>query len=317
MTVAGRDIHVLYITVSIEPEHLLTLAVVAKHRSISLAAHELHRSQPAISVQMRLLSEAVGERLLRRERRGVELTEAGEGLLPFALSMKRALEGAKHWRGDLEASAMGTVAIAASMTVAVYVLPAVLAEFHRANPRIQLRLLTRNSLDALALLERYEASVALVEGQVPPVPPELHTRTLFYDEIVLAVQPTHPLASRTRVRPSDLLGLEIVQREPGSGTREVVELAPAALELPAPGVRVALEATGIEAVKEAVIQGFGAGFISRLAIQREVAHGALVALPVEAPGFTRAITLISLEPELQSRGTRRILETLEGLAVVR
>jgi DNA-binding transcriptional LysR family regulator len=301
---------------AVEPEHLLTFAVVAKHGSISLAARELHRSQPAISVQMRLLSEAVGERLLRRERRGVELTEAGEGLLPYALAMKRALEGARRWRGDLESSALGSVAIAASMTVAVYVLPAVLASFHRANPHIALQLLTRNSLDALTLLERAGASVALVEGKVPPVPAGFHTRTLFDDEIVLAVQPSHPLARTTMVRPADLLGLEIVQREQGSGTREVVESALAALDLPAPGVRVALEATGIEAVKEAVIQGFGAGFISRLAIQREVTHGALVALPVEAHGFTRAITLISPEPELQSRGTRRMLQTLEGLAAV-
>jgi DNA-binding transcriptional LysR family regulator len=213
----------------------------------------------------------------------------------------------------VETTAKGRVAIAASMTVAVYVLPAVLASFHRANPHITLQLLTRNSLDALALLERAEASVALVEGKVPPVPVGLHTRTLFDDEIVLAVHRSHPLAGRASVRASDLLGLEIVQREQGSGTREVVELALAALDLPAPGVRVALEATGIEAVKEAVIQGFGAGFISRLAIRREVAHGALVALPVQAHGFTRAITLISPEPELQSRGTRRILETLEGL----
>jgi len=297
----------------VEPEHLLTFATVAKHRSMSLAAGELHRSQPAISVQMKQLSEAVGERLLRRERRGVELTEAGEQLLPYALALKRALEGARTWSRDLKTGARGTVRIAASMTVAVYVLPTVLAGFHRDHPKIEIQLLTRNSLDALALLERAEASMALVEGQIPPVPADLHTRTLFHDEIVLAVQPDHPLAGRESIHPTDLVGLEIVQREPGSGTREVVELALTALDLPEPGVKVGLEATGIEAVKEAVIQGFGAGFISRLAVRREVAHGTLVALPLAAPGFTRAITLISPEPEMQSHSTRRILEVLESL----
>lgn len=297
----------------VEPEHLLTFAAVAKHGSMSLAARELHRSQPAISVQMKQLSEAVGERLLRRERRGVELTEAGEGLLPFALAMKRALEGARNWRSDLEADAAGTVRIAASMTVAVYVLPTLLADLHREFPHIELQLLTRNSVDALALLERAEASLALVEGRAPPVPADLHTRTLFHDEIVLAVQPDHPLAGRASVEPRDLVGMEIVQRERGSGTREVVELALAALDLPAPGVRVALEATGIEAVKEAVIHGFGAGFISRLAVNREVVHGVLVALPLAAPGFTRVITLISPEPDVQSRATARVLRALEAL----
>jgi DNA-binding transcriptional LysR family regulator len=299
---------------AIDPEQLITFALVAKHGSLSTAARERHRSQPAVSAQMKRLTEAVGEPLYRRNRHGVELSEAGAALLPYAQALVRALEGAREWRRGMRAGQRGIVRVAASMTAAVYLMPKVLAEFHQLNPGLELRLLTRNSLDALALLHRAEADMALVEGPVGAAPADLEARTLFHDEIVLAVGPDHHLADRESIAAADLAGLAIVQREAGSGTREVVELALGEMNLVAPGVRVALEATGIEAVKEAVLQGFGAGFISRLAVQREVEAGALVALPIAAPGFRRSMTLLHLKRDLCSQATRRLLTFLDGLS---
>lgn len=305
-------IRVSYISVSVEPDHLVTFAVVAKHGSMSAAAVELHRSQPAISTQVKRLNEALGEPVFRRGRRGVDLTGTGAALLPFAQAMQRALEGANALRRGLRSGDVGVVNVAASMTLAVYVLPSVFAEIHRLHPQLRLRLLTRNSVDALRLLERAEAGVALVEGKLPAIPVDFTARTLFRDEIVLAVRPDHPLAARGAVRARDLAGLEIVQREPGSGTREVVESALAAMRIPKPGVTVALEATGIDAVKEAVIQGFGPGFISRLAVAREAAQGTLVALTLEGDGFQRDMTLIQPAEEFQSHATRTFLAVLHA-----
>lgn len=295
---------------ALEAEQLITFAAVAKHGSLSAAALERHRSQPAISGQLKRLTEAVGEPLYRRNRYGIELTDAGEKLLPYAQALHRALEGARGWSRGLQGGQLGTIRIAASMTAAVYLLPRILADFHRSHPRLELQLLTRNSLDALALLQRSQAHVAVVEGPVPAVPADFDFRTLFQDEIVLAVKSDHPLAARERIEAGDLSGLPIVQRELGSGTREVVELALERMEL-GRGVRVALEATGIEAVKEAVLQGFGAGFISRLAVQREVQAGVLAALPLAAPGFVRGMTLLHPKIELCSQATRRLLAFLE------
>lgn len=296
---------------TIEAEQLMTFAAVAKQGSLSAAALERHRSQPAVSAQMKRLTDAVGEPLYRRNRYGVQLTEAGEMLLPYAEAVVRALEGARSWNRGLSMGSRGRVRVAASMTAAVYLLPRVLSEFHRLYPELELQLLTRNSLDALALLHRAEADLALVEGPVTRPAADLESRTLFRDEIVLAVRPDHPLAARPSVSASDLPGLAIVQREEGSGTREVVELALAEMDVPAPGVRVALEATGIEAVKEAVLQGFGAGFISRLAVQREAESGMLAPLTVDVPGFKRSMTLLHPNRALCSQATRRLLAFLD------
>ncbi|HEX7005365.1 MAG TPA: LysR substrate-binding domain-containing protein [Trueperaceae bacterium] len=298
---------------AIEAEQLVTFALVAKHGTLSAAALERHRSQPAISGQLKRLTEAVGEPLYRRSRYGVELTEAGEMLLPYAEALRRALEGARGWSRGRRSGQLGQVRIAASMTVAVYLLPGILVEFHRRHPLLELRLLTRNSLDALALLERAEADLAVVEGPVPPIPDDFASQTIFHDEIVLAVRPDHALAGKGEVAGRDLPGLAIVQREPGSGTREVVELALAEMHLPRPGVRTVLEATGIEAVKEAVLQGFGAGFISRLAVRREVEAGTLVALTLAAPGFERSMTLLHPKPEFCTQAARRLIHFLTSV----
>ncbi|WP_424952505.1 LysR family transcriptional regulator [Deinococcus sp.] len=82
---------------AINPEHLLTFVRVAQLGTLSASAAELNLTQPAVSSQMKLLTQAVGEPLLARHRSGVRLTPAGEGLLPHAVAVLRALEGAKHY----------------------------------------------------------------------------------------------------------------------------------------------------------------------------------------------------------------------------
>ena len=79
----------------IEPDLLVTFAIVAKVGSLSEAAKTLRKSQPALSVQLKKLQETVGEPLYTRHRYGVTLTPTGEGLLAHAQALQRALEGAR------------------------------------------------------------------------------------------------------------------------------------------------------------------------------------------------------------------------------
>ncbi len=119
-------------------------------------------------------------------------------------------------------------------------------------------------------------------------------------------RPDHPLAGR-RVAIGDLEGLVVVARETSSGTREVVERALGQAGL---RVSVSLEATGIEAFKEAVLEGLGAGFISKLAVRREVAAGLLLSYPL-GPSFSRPLTLLHPPLKLCSKATRTFLASLD------
>lgn len=291
----------------LRPDHLITFATVAREGSVSRAAAALHRSQPAVSLQMRQLAEALGEPLYRRHRYGVTLTTAGTALLPHAQAMARALAGARRAAAETRGLERGELWLTASMTVAVYLLPELLARFRERKEGLELHLLTRNSQEALQLLSVGEAEMAFVEG--PPVGPltGFVQEEFYQDEVVLAVRPDHPLARHGVLVPQHLANLQVVTREPGSGTREVVESALAALGIE---LNVAIEATGIEAVKEAVLQGLGPGFISRLALRREVGAGLLVALPVSGVSLRRPMTLIHPPESRCSAAARAFLSYL-------
>lgn len=293
---------------ALDPEHLISFARVAQQGSVSRAAGTLHRSQPAISLQLRHLTEAVGEPLYQRHRHGVTLTAAGEALLPYAQALERALAGAARVAEEIRGLERGNLGVSASMTVAVYLLPRLLARFQKLHPQLELRLLTRNSDEVLGLLGQGDIEVAFVETPVTDAPASMMQRIFFKDEVVLAARPDHALALRQEVQPADLQGLPVVTRESGSGTRRVAELA-----LSARNVRLAtaLEASGIEAAKEAILQGLGPGFISRLAIQRETAAGLLVEVPVHGLDLKRPMTLLHPPLELCSRATRAFLEFLQ------
>src|SRR5690606_2426069 len=98
-------------------------------------------------------------------------------------------------------------------------------------PSLELGVLTRNSHDAITLLARGEAELAIVEGPLDeePVPDGVQATVLASDVIVLACRPADPLASRGAIEPAALTGLGLVRREPGSGTRESVDRALSAL----------------------------------------------------------------------------------------
>lgn len=296
---------------SVQPDHLVTFATVVREGSVTRAATVLHRSQPAISLQLKKLAEAVGEPLLVRHRHGVTPTATGAALLPHAQAVARALAGARRSVGEIRRLERGDLWLTASMTVAVYLLPEVLVRFRERHPGLQIHLLTRNSREALRELADGAAELAFVEGPPAAPPPGMSQRVVFHDEVVLAVRPDHPLAARRAVHARDLGDMQVVTREPGSGTREVVERA-----LAAAGPRlgdIALEATGIEAVKEAVLQGVGPGFISRLALRREVGAGLLVALPVAGLDLRRPMSLVHPPAETCSRAARAFLAFLTGL----
>lgn len=291
----------------VRPEHLISFVHVAQAGSVSVAAEQLHRTQPALSAQLRRLTDAVGEPLYSRHYAGVRLTPTGEALLPFALEVTRAMEAAQRWADDLGELTIGRLRLAASMTVAVYLLPELLARFHARHPGLELELLTRNSVEALALLKAGRADLCIVEGPIGSLPEGVTAELVGQDEIVLVVRPDHPLGSAAALQLGELDGLEVVRREVGSGTREVVDRA-----LASAGVRVrtSLEATGLEAVKEAVLHGFGAGFLARVSVQRELDGGLLKVVPIPDVSLVRSLTLLRLPEERSGRAARALLAFL-------
>lgn len=284
-----------------EPQLLRTFLVVAGSGSISRAAAKLHRTQPAVTAAIRRLEDAFGEPLFERTSRGVRLTPLGSRLLPHAEALQRVMDGVSRLAAETVGVVGATLRIAASTTIALYWLPPKLAEFCSQYPDAKLVVHTRNSREALVELSAGEVDLALVEAPAASwaqLPPELLSATPVHDdELVLVVRPDHPLARRRKVPPAALDGLPFVGREPGSGTRAVIDQA-----LDALGVRLDVrhELGEPEAIKRAVATGLGATILSRVAVLAEVARGELAAVVVEHPGFRRRFTLLHPPQELAS-----------------
>lgn len=293
----------------VEPDHLLAFARIAAEGSVTRAARSMHRSQPALSQQMARLREAVGDPLYRRTRHGISLTPAGEALLPHAEALSRALSGARALADSWRRLERGSLVLAASTTVAHWWLPERLARFTARYPALELGVLTRNSHDAITLLARGEAELAIVEGPLDeePVPEGVVATVLASDVIVLACRPGGPLASAAPLEPAALAGTPLVRREPGSGTRESVDRALSALGITTTS---RLEVTGVAAVVAAIRAGLAPGFVSRLAIARELASGELVEVPVRGLSLTRDFTCLSEREELRSPAGRAFLAEL-------
>ena len=292
---------------ALNPDHLLSFVHVARLGNLSAAARELNLTQPAVSSQIKLLTQAVGEPLLTRHRYGVRLTPAGEGLLPYAVATSRALAGARQYAAELRGLELGTLNIAASSTIAATILPGVLAVYHARFSRIGLQVQQGNTQEVMELLLAQHCELALIEGPVSELPPDLRQQVFRRDRLRLVMSPQHSLAARRSLSLDDLQGLGVVWREPGSGTREVAKLA---LERAGVDTREVLTLTGTEAVKEAVLTGLGAAFLSELSVRRDVESGRLICPALDLPGLERDLSIVSAQPELLSRATQMVLALL-------
>lgn len=286
------------------PDQLITFAAVAEHLNISRAAVALHLSQPAVSGQLRQLQDEFGEPLYQREGRGVRLTPAGEQLASYAARLRDTWRQAHAYRDALRGLEQGTLRIGATTTPASYLLPYLIADFHRRYPEVALHTADGNTTDIVGALGSVD--IALIEGPVgADLPPDTAVHAWREDEIVAIMPRAHPLAASAQGAGVDLaaLGAEpLIVREAGSGVRQIVERAFARAGVP---MRVALEIAGVEGVKEAVRAGMGIGFVSAMSMRHE--DGALRVFSLSPEPLTRRLSIVVPHASAPSRVVQQFL----------
>lgn len=305
------------------PDQLITFAAVAEHRNISRAALALHLSQPAVSGQLRLLQEEFGEPLYLRDGRGIRLTPTGEQLAVYATRLRDTWRDAHAYRDALRGLERGTLRIGASTTPASYLLPYLIAAFHRQYAEVRVETASGNTADVVAMLGSLD--IAMIEGPVgSQLPPDTAVHPWRDDEIVAIAPRGHPLAARVPTAAAaegvgaqaegdaadaagttlEALGAHpLVLREDGSGVRQIVERAFARAAVP---MRVGLEIAGVEGVKEAVRAGMGIGFVSAMSVRHEDA--ALCRLQIAPEPLARRLSILVPHAGAASRVAQRFLD---------
>gem|GEM_PF-78293 len=268
-------------------DQLRSFRAVAEEGGFSRAAEALFLTQSTISMQVAALERELGVRLFERLGRRVVLTHAGDAMLGYAVRILSQVDESRRTMTSFRGLEAGELVVGASLTIGSYLVPELFGLFHRQHPGIRLLLEIAPTPRQVGQIASGKLDLGLVEGPIHG--PEFMVEPFRTDQLALIVPPGHRWAARESVAAGELEGEPFLEREPTSGTREIVQGRLAAL-----GIRLTpvLEMGSPEALKRAVRAGLGVAIVSSATVELELKAGLLIALPVTGVELSRPFYIV-------------------------
>ncbi len=282
------------------------LKAVADTGSFTGAGRRLHVSQSAVSRQILLLEAELNEPLFWRIKRKVKITPAGESVLQLAIRVFDDIRETTAGITETQEKLTGVIRLVGGMTVSLYVFPSLLKEFRRQHPEVDVKVMTGSSDRLVRKLRSGAADLGLLT--LPINEPDLNTHPVMREEMMLVTYPTHPLAKKTRVEPTDLVRQPFVLYEPGSNTRRVIDEFFVKEQVQP---RIVMETENVEIIKAMVKSGIGIALISQQAVEHEVREGQLAACRVGGHSLVRETGWVYLKANRIPRKIDEMIRTLE------
>jgi DNA-binding transcriptional LysR family regulator len=266
----------------LDSRQLLTFTALARRGSFTLAAKDLFLTQSAVSHAIKSLETEVGARLVDRTGKRVLLTQAGEQLLRHAEKIIREMELARAGLDTLSKWGHGRLRVGASTTACQYILPTVLREFKQSFPKCVIKIEPGDHVHQLELLRGNHIDLAIMLE--PAGETDLHFVPLFQDELCFVVAPLHPWARMSRV-PREVIAEEtlVLYNKTSYTFRLVSDYFREEKVL----LTNYIELGSMEAIKELVKIGLGAGVLAPWIARVELETGSLVSLPLGARKLRR------------------------------
>jgi len=278
---------------------------VARLLSFTKAAETLHMTQPAVTFQVRQLEEHFNTRLFDRTHNRISLTDAGKRVFEYSdriFELYNEMESAvREMTGDVS----GVLMIGASTTIAEYMLPALLGDFKKKYPDVNVQLKVSNSDGIVHMVENNVIDLGVVES--PVMNKNLVVEVCRVDKLVAVVAPEHPLSGRESVTIQELLDFPYICREEGSGTREVIAEYMTEQGIANGQVHLTMELGSPESIKGAVEAGMGVSIISSATVQKELKLGTLVSLRLK-PSLERPFSFVHQKQKFRHRAMDELLE---------
>ncbi|HEU4567193.1 MAG TPA: LysR family transcriptional regulator [Marmoricola sp.] len=271
------------------------LLSVAELGSVGRAASAHGISQPSASARLSRLERQLGVSVLVRGTRGSTLTPAGEAVVAWAGGVVDAARALTDGVRTLREVADVRLRVAASLTVAEYLMPPWLLALRRVHPEVEVAATVANSHGVCEQVREGRADLGFVES--PDVPAGFGTRRVGRDRLALVVSGAYPLAARAAdgLLPRDLIDLPLLLREPGSGTRDTfLRALGRALGTGTPLLPHAVELGSTSTILATARAGGGVGVVSARAVAADLAAGSLVEVPVHDLHAERPLTAVWL-----------------------
>ena len=289
------------------------LVSVGELGSIRAAAAAHGVSQPAASMRLRALERLLQIPLLERAPTGARLTPAGIATAEWAAIVLGDMRTLLAGTAALRAGRTSQLRLAASLTVAEYLVPGWLHLLAAETPETKVSLQMGNTAHVADLVAAGDVDLGFIEGSRPPG--RLRSKEVLADELEIVVPAGHPWSRRRRpISARELAKTPLVLRERGSGTREVLTAALGAQGL---GITAAMELGSTTAIKAAVMTGAGPAVLSALAVRAELQTGQLVAVPCEDVSLQRTIRAIWAPSRSLSAAAARLLSIAARSVVTR
>ena len=241
------------------------LQAIAETGSFTASGRKLNVSQSAISRQILLLEEELGEPLFLRVGRQVRMTPAAESLVQLGQRVFRDLTETVGAITDRTRALRGVLRLSGGMTVCLYVFPPLLKHLKRVHPQLDVRLMVATAGRSVQEIRAGRVDAGLLT--LPVEESDLVTVPVLHEELLLVMNPTHPLARRRRVMAKDLAPQPFILFERGSATRRVIDHFFATEELEP---TVVMDTENVEIIKAMVKTGLGIGIVPYIAVAREV-----------------------------------------------
>jgi DNA-binding transcriptional LysR family regulator len=272
---------------------LKVFLTVAARLSFTKAASELFITQPAVSKHIRELEEEYKIKLFERNGSKIAVTKAGHLLLQHT---KRLFEIYRDIDFDMSAlihEQRGLLRVGASTTLSQYIIPPVLARFHQKMKEVKITLINGNTEQIEKSLLEKEIEVGIVEGQ-------LKNKGIKYipflkDELVLVCKANHSLAKKNEITKEDLLKMQFLMREQGSGTLEVIEYGLKTFNVSLDQLDVQMQLGSTESIKSYLLNSNCVAFISIHAVNKELKNNQLTILDIKNLSIERNFYIVTLQ----------------------
>ena len=278
---------------------------VAVHKSFTIAAEKLFRTQPAISTQVRMLEEELGTRLFDRIGKKVYLTQAGNVLLDYAERLLSLHDEAKLAVTEVNTTPKGKILIGANESTCLYVLPQIFALFKKKYPDVQISIYRNFSRKVLDKVRGNQLDFGIVTLPVPDR--ELNILPIAEDELWLITGPGHPLAAQSSPNLEDVVSYPFIFHTAGT-TRERLRKHFGSWW---DRLHISMELASIETIKKFVSIGMGVSIVPRSYAEEERRRGTLCLLPLNNLNLIRKLGLIYRKNRYLSRACIVFLEVVE------
>lgn len=253
---------------SLNTHQLAVFLAAAETLNFTQAAQRLQVTQPSVSQNIQALEEHFGLELFVRSGRNIELTDAGLALVPLAREMVYLSSHLEETMASLVGGVHGHLIVGCSTSTGRYILPKLLARFHRQYP--QVRATCHVAPQAESLQGLVEGRLHLAMACEPPFHQDIEFRKFAREKIVLIVPLDHPWAHKERLEGGDLCAADFILPNEGSEVHGAIREGLAQLGYSIYKLNTIISLGSLEAIALSVQEGLGVGFVPELVVTRLV-----------------------------------------------